>query len=697
MSAGEEAALAPAVQALPAIFGDFDPNFIQPEFKRKGEAVRITADGIGGVMVSGFSNHNADGVRTGALVRLDEVTGLLDDSFEFGPQLHSTFPSTVQADGNILVAGRIGGSLDSGIVAPAQVLRVLPDGSPDPSFISPLFTGPLNTGIRMLHVQPDGKVLVGGLFTEVDGMPVSGLVRLNSDGSLDEGFHIPHLGDHPSQFIFPTGIWAPFELDSDGKILIGGIFGTVDGFPREGFARLNEDGTLDTSYAADGFWIANDRPVRGIGIQSDGRVVIGGRLDTDDLGQVMLVRLDLDGHRDLSFNLVDRFSEDINTQFFTQVRKLVILGDDKIVVVDMTVIRFNADGGVDNTFFQPESDSDFFELEDRPLGQAFWIEPLSNGRMAVASGERLTLVNTVPVSGIAVLNSDGTLDANFMPPSFEKELYPENYTLRSDGKVYVNGEFTSVNNEPRTGLARLEVDGSLDLSVDLSAIVSDLQRVTGIGLMSDDRLYVIAASGFNLNNNSPVYLRLESDGSVDLNFNPDASLIGRELFVQFDDKAIIVNYEPGNSELNGLEGVFTRIHVDGSIDDSFFGLSGFDELAVEREESTDQFAVGPVTAIWTVEPEILTQMSDGKLLAMLPGPRPFIQLARLNSDGTVDDTFAIGEVYAGEGDENFPSLEDPLRGGENFFAPVIEPDLAGFTDAVELPDGSILVSGQFDF
>ncbi len=241
------------------------------------------------------------------------------------------------------------------------------------------------------------------------------------------------------------------------------------------------------------------------------------------------------------------------------------------------------------------------------------------------------------------------------------------------------------------------MDGSLDPAVDLSALVPDLQTVTGMELMGDDRLYVIAGSGFDLNNNSPVYLRLLPDGSIDLSFNPDSSLNGRELFVQSDDKAIILSYEPGNSELNGLEGVFTRLNVDGSIDDSFFGLFGYEEFAIEREFSTDQFADGPVTAIWAVQAKILTQLSDGKLLAAVPGPRPFINLVRLNVDGAMDDTFTIGEVFAGEDNESFPFFEDPLRGGEGIFAPVIEPELTGFTDAVELPDGSILVSGQFTF
>ena len=39
-----------------------------------------------------------------------------------------------------------------------------------------------------LAVQPDGRVLVGGFFDYLGGMPRSHLARLNADGPLDDGF-----------------------------------------------------------------------------------------------------------------------------------------------------------------------------------------------------------------------------------------------------------------------------------------------------------------------------------------------------------------------------------------------------------------------------------------------------------------------------------------------------------------------------
>ncbi len=74
-------------------------------------------------------------------------------------------------------------------------------------------------------------------------------------------------------------------------------------------------------------------------------------------------------------------------------------------------------------------------------------------------------------------------------------------------------------------------------------------------------------------------------------------------------------------------------------------------------------------------------------------------IVALNADGTLDDTFNIGEAFAGEGGEFPASFADPLRGGEilDVSPSVILPDLAGFTDAVELPDGSLLIGGQFFF
>src|SRR5690606_33198537 len=90
------------------------------------------------------------------------------------------------------------------------------EGAVDPSFDHT--TGP-NEAVACVTVQPDGKILIGGGFTSYDGVPRNGIVRLNSDGSLDASFD-PGSG---------AGYVGDIKLQPDGKILIGGAFSQVNG------------------------------------------------------------------------------------------------------------------------------------------------------------------------------------------------------------------------------------------------------------------------------------------------------------------------------------------------------------------------------------------------------------------------------------------------------------------------------------
>ena len=117
-------------------FGALDPNYVLPEFKRESGALRVNSDGNGGLLVTWQNFHNVDNVRTGALVRVHESDGSLDENFNFGPKLRSTLATAVQPDGMILVSGGSGVALADGSTR-NRILRVFPDGSRDFSFESP--------------------------------------------------------------------------------------------------------------------------------------------------------------------------------------------------------------------------------------------------------------------------------------------------------------------------------------------------------------------------------------------------------------------------------------------------------------------------------------------------------------------------------------------------------------------------------
>jgi uncharacterized delta-60 repeat protein len=124
------------------------------------------------------------------------------------------------------------------------------------------------TTMGAVAVQPDGKILIGGNFTIVKGTNRNGIARLNADGSLDSSFN-PGSG--------ANALVDSIVVQPDGKVLIGGDFIAFNGTPRNRIARLNANGSLDSSFNPG---TGADGSVRSIALQSDGHVVIGGDFNT---------------------------------------------------------------------------------------------------------------------------------------------------------------------------------------------------------------------------------------------------------------------------------------------------------------------------------------------------------------------------------------------------------------------------------
>ncbi len=119
-----------------------------------------------------------------------------------------------------------------------------------------------NSTVRAMVVQPDGKILVGGVFTLIVGQTRNYIARLNADGTLDTGFNPNADGDVYS-----------IALQSDGKIVVGGFFTNIGGQPRNRIARLDPSTGLADS------WNPNANSggsIFSIAVQSDGKILAGG-------------------------------------------------------------------------------------------------------------------------------------------------------------------------------------------------------------------------------------------------------------------------------------------------------------------------------------------------------------------------------------------------------------------------------------
>jgi len=241
-----------------------DPNFHAPSFAKPllPERALLLPDGK---YLLFFDPNTLTDQHTGAISRFF-ADGTLDTSFNFNPVYKTVTAAAPAAGGKLYVAATryVYGFKDT-----EQILRLNPDGSIDSTF-TPETVGGFDSfpDVYQILVQPDAKVLVAGNFTTFAGNDSrDGIVRLMSDGTIDATFAPVTVGG----FVYSAA------LQSDGKVLIGGIFTSVNGVADPGVARLNANGSLDSSFQATGFTrVTSGTRVRAIAVQNDGLIILSG-------------------------------------------------------------------------------------------------------------------------------------------------------------------------------------------------------------------------------------------------------------------------------------------------------------------------------------------------------------------------------------------------------------------------------------
>jgi uncharacterized delta-60 repeat protein len=387
--------------------------------------------------------------------------------------------------------------------------------------------------ISSLAPQPDGKVLLSlrqNVPGALSGRPTS-VVRLNADGSLDDAFEFimrfRWFGDIGAVYS-AVEVFAP---QADGKILIGGIFSTqavqhLD--PGEasfhGIARLNPDGTLDETF--DSGTGVTDGVVQAISQQPDGKVIIGGMFATvNGVSRIGMARLNATGELDLSFESGTGFAFTGNSfsayDRSPGIHSIIVQPDGKILAAGsftnyqgtarLGIARLNPDGSLDGTFDPARGPA---------LGGGSAVTPFL-GSMVLQADRRIVvggLFDTfagVARPNVARLNPDGSLD-----PSFARDLQIEDSSTptllagQPDGRILLannSGYSTSNNSLQRSSLARLNPDGSLDSSFDAGTGEDTCCDIFALGVLPDGRLLV--GGGFDLFDDVPrsALVRLHGD------------------------------------------------------------------------------------------------------------------------------------------------------------------------------------------
>ena len=220
----------------------------------------------GGIWIGGlFSEFN--GIKAEHVAKLN-VNGTIDPSFDAANNVSGTVFDILEVDDGVVVGGDFG------------LVKLDFNGNVAESFESHDFNG----SIYSLTKSAGKKVVAAGAFTEVDGQKNIRVVRLLSDGKVDHSFDI---GDGPNSDVFAVN-----EI-SGGRLLIGGLFVTVDGLSARRLALINADGGIDRSLEiGSGF----NGPVRTIENRVDGQVLIGGAFTKyNHRSQSRLAMINLDG------------------------------------------------------------------------------------------------------------------------------------------------------------------------------------------------------------------------------------------------------------------------------------------------------------------------------------------------------------------------------------------------------------------
>jgi uncharacterized delta-60 repeat protein len=272
-------------------------------------AVAIQPDGK--ILVGGaFDYFNNYGTLQQGLVRLNSdgtsdtafnanVTNLLQTATSNGYYVRSI---ALQSDGKIILGGSFDIVVDqNGDNRSAEgYCRLNSDGTFDLTFMSGgVNDGPNNPSVTSVVVQPDNKILLGGLFSSwaVSGTSysVGNIVRLNANGTLDTTFTTA-LGTGTNGTVYAIA------LQSDGSVIFGGNFTSFNGTTCD-IARVSSTGTFDTSFNTNvGTGIVPGAYIFSISVQSDGDILVGGNFTSWNGTSVgRIVRLNSDGTRDTAF------------------------------------------------------------------------------------------------------------------------------------------------------------------------------------------------------------------------------------------------------------------------------------------------------------------------------------------------------------------------------------------------------------
>ena len=339
-----------------------------------------------------------------------------------------------------------------------SAVPAVPSAASTPGYLDPTFgTGGILTtyvGGSVNHatsiaIDSNGKINVAG-FAYIDGGYDFAVVRYNSNGSLDTSFGVD--GKATTDFGASMDVTNAIAIDSNGKIILAG-YSDIEGNYNFAVVRYNIDGTLDTSFSADGklttgIGASNDVSTS-IAIDENGKIVLAGySVMSGGAVDFAVVRYNIDGTLDTSFSADGKVTTDIGDS--DNARAVVIDGNGNIVVAgssylaylesnDFAVVRYNSNGSLDTSF----STDGILTTDIRTTWDDAYSLAIDSNSKIIVAGMSWNTSNT----DIALVryNSDGLIDSTFGTDGIiitaigTSSDQANSLAIDNDGKIVVAG------------------------------------------------------------------------------------------------------------------------------------------------------------------------------------------------------------------------------------------------------------------
>lgn len=352
------------------------------------------------------------------------------------------------------------------------------------SLINPAFfqgTGFNNSAFSSKVSYSNNSILVGGFFSSYNGTNANGIIKLNSDGSVDTSFN---FGTGFDSYVYSI------VTQSNNTYILGGDFTSYNGTNINRIIGLNQHGSINASFnVGTGF---NNNPLT-LAVQSDDKVIAGGDfISYNGTASNRIIRLNSNGSVDTSFNIGAGFNGSVFSVYIQNDGKVLVVGNFSAYGATFVggIIRLNSNGSIDTSF------------NNGGAGFNSVVYKVTNdftGRILI--GGNFTEYNGTTTNGIIRLNANGSIET---AATIGFQGYIWDIQVQTNGKILVSGLFISYNNTPSTSIIRLNNDFSIDTTWDCGTGLVNVTPADGYNLaINNNQTSVFVLGSFNEFNGTP--------------------------------------------------------------------------------------------------------------------------------------------------------------------------------------------------